>query len=290
MNVRVHAIQTGTITVKRAYRTPSGSNRLMRLNSVLLDRNWLTIPVFTWVIQHPEGTIVVDTGESAQARNPEWFPAPQRPFWMSQYRFNVTPDQEIGAQLRDMGIEPESIKRVILTHGHFDHTDGLYHFPNAEFLISRKEHDDVQRYRSAHFAFPSHFPSTFKPRIIDYVPEPIGTFDMSHSVTKDGTIRLVPTPGHTMGHQSVIVQDGNRTIFLGGDSSFDQDSLLNDIIDAPAFNAHVLRETRRRILDFARDEHLVYLTTHDWDTPERLAGRVPLQAVFTVNQAVAVPG
>jgi glyoxylase-like metal-dependent hydrolase (beta-lactamase superfamily II) len=274
--MRIHAINTATIRVKNHYVAASGGLRALRLTSSLVDTRWREIPVYAWAIEHPEGVIVIDTGESARVHDPNYFPAWQRPYWLSQYEFNVTSQTEIGAQLRARGIPPEEVRWVILTHGHFDHTDALYHFPNAEFVMSRKELDDVERWRSAHFAFPSRWPDWVKPRAIEYVPEAIGPFPESFPLTRMGDLWLVPTPGHTPGHQSVILRDGWQTIFFAGDASFDQYSLLHNVMDAPAVDQFQARETRLRILDYAEATPLVYLTTHDWETEKRLEARVPL--------------
>jgi len=264
------------MSVKRNYVASNGSNRLLRLFNAIRDRNFCDIPVYVWVIEHPEGIIVIDVGETAHFNDPGFFPAIERPYWHSQYRFKVRSEDEVGAQLRRLGIPPEEVRLVILTHGHFDHTGGLGAFPNAKFLISAKEWRDVIRYRSAHFALPMRFPSWFRPTPIEYTPVPIGSFSESYLVTHAGDVCLVPTPGHTMGHQSVILRDGDDTIFFAGDVSFDQESLVNGTIDAPAFNAHVLQKTRYQILAYAHETHLVYLATHDIHTAERLEQRLAL--------------
>ena len=66
--MKIHAIQTGTATVKRRQAEGVGHGRL-RLVWTLLDREW-TGPqrIFAFAIEHPEGVIVVDTGETARPR------------------------------------------------------------------------------------------------------------------------------------------------------------------------------------------------------------------------------
>jgi glyoxylase-like metal-dependent hydrolase (beta-lactamase superfamily II) len=274
--IKMHALNTAEIDVKRSYVDAKGTNRLVRLTSVLLDGTWTRIPVFVWVIEHPEGVIVIDTGETAQVNHPDYFPVLQRPYWHSQYRFHVTPEMEAGAQLRQIGIPPQEVRWVVMTHMHFDHSDALYHFPKAEFIVSRREHEDVYEYRSAHFAFPSKFPDWFNPTVIDYRPERVGTFTSSYPLTQAGDVHIVPTPGHTSGHQSVVLLEEGMVFFFGGDSSFDQDSLLTQRLDAPAVNAQQVFETRQHILDYARQTPLVYLTTHDPETATRLGQHTPI--------------
>lgn len=276
--MRVHAINTGTLSVKKRYYDAKGRVRLLRLGSVLIDREFMDIPVYTWAIEHPEGVIVIDTGMTAQVNEPDYFPLIQRPYWKTQYRYHVRPEDEIGPQLQALGIPPAEVRWVIITHAHFDHTSALYHFPNSEIIFCRKEFDDVQRLRSAHFAFPSKWPDWLKPRLIDYVPEPLGPFAQTYVLTQAGDVRLVPTPGHTMHHQSVVLQlqDEDKILFFAADASFDLPSLLNGTLDAPSFNADKVHESRQRILDLATDTALVYLATHDPKTGDRLNHRTIL--------------
>jgi glyoxylase-like metal-dependent hydrolase (beta-lactamase superfamily II) len=276
--MRVHALMTGRIGVKSRYRAAAGRTRIARLTSALLDSQFVEIPVFAWAIEHPEGVIVIDVGETARTRDPGYFPAVQRPYWLSQYRFQLTPDDEIGPQLRARGIAPGDVRWVVLTHAHFDHTDGLYHFPNAEVIISRREWGDVQRFRSAHFGFPSKYPPGIRPTLVDYVPDSVGAFTHSWPLTRAGDVRVVPTPGHTPGHQSVILHEDGHDLFFAADASFDLASLHDGTLDAPAFNSGVTLETRQRILRYAAQRPTVYLTTHDWDTARRLDTRTLVYA------------
>lgn len=276
--MRIHAFQTGEISVKHNYYDAKGGNRAARLTSVLLDRAFQEIPIYVWVIEHPEGLIVIDAGESAAVNDPDYFPLWQRPYWTSQYRFHITPDDEIGAHLKRAGLSVRDVRWLVLTHTHFDHSDAINTFVDSEILITRKEHDDIYRYRSAHFGFPSKWSPALKQRVIDFSPTPVGTFSESYTLTRAGDVHLVPTPGHTMGHQSVILQHDGLTYFFGADTSFDQASLLNGTMDAPTFNAPLNYETREKILAYARQTPLIYLTTHDYDTPRRLAERATLEA------------
>jgi N-acyl homoserine lactone hydrolase len=275
--MNIHAFETGRMAVKNNYYAARGKSRTARLTSVLLDREFHPpLPVYTWAIEHPEGVIVIDTGLNAGMAKADYFPLVQRPYWNTQYRFFVTEDDEIGPQLRRVGIQPNDVRWVVLTHAHFDHTGGLEHFPKSEIIFARKEYEDVQRFRSAHFDLPSKWPTWLKPRLIDYNSERVGPFTMSYPLTQAGDVRLIPTPGHTAHHQSVILEQDGMVYFFAGDTSFDLGSLMLGTLDAPAWDRVEDLQTRRRILHYAEDRPLVYLPTHDDGSANRLAEHISL--------------
>jgi len=101
---------------------------------VFMDRNWTEwLPIFAWVIEHPEGVIVVDTGETARTSEPGYLPR-WHPYYRLAVGFDVKPAEEIGPQLRKLGIAPEDVGTVIMTHLHTDHAGGLHHFPRSKIF------------------------------------------------------------------------------------------------------------------------------------------------------------
>jgi glyoxylase-like metal-dependent hydrolase (beta-lactamase superfamily II) len=136
--MKIHAIQTGTVAITTKWREGVGHGRL-RLVNTLLDREWTEpLPIYAFVIEHPEGVIVVDTGETSRVSEPGYFPRWQ-PFFRLAVREQVQPAQEIGPQLEQLGILPSDVRRVVMTHLHTDHAGGLHHFPDNEILVSRDE-------------------------------------------------------------------------------------------------------------------------------------------------------
>jgi N-acyl homoserine lactone hydrolase len=102
--MKIHAIQTGTVQIKRRQVEPARRGLRRRLDP-MLDREWTDpLPILAWAIEHPEGVIVVDTGETARATEAGYFPA-WHPYYRTSVRFQVTADEEIGAQLRGAGLE-----------------------------------------------------------------------------------------------------------------------------------------------------------------------------------------
>ncbi len=109
--MRVHAISTGTVRVTERQRRGVGRGPLRPLLT-MADRRWTgPLPIWAWAIEHPEGVIVVDTGETARASEPGWFPR-WHPYFRLAVRVQVRPEQEIGPQLVGLGIDPAEVRRL----------------------------------------------------------------------------------------------------------------------------------------------------------------------------------
>lgn len=164
-----------------------------------LDRQ-VRFPIPAYVIETAEERILVDTG-----LHPSAVEDPARHYGTPDAlgMFQLELDASIGEQ-----IDLTSITKVVLTHLHFDHASGLALLPSSvPIVVQRREweagHDAAGVARN--FYLPA-----------DYgrVGEQIVLIDGDHDLLGDGSIRLLLTPGHTPGHQSVRV--GERLV-LGGD-------------------------------------------------------------------------
>jgi N-acyl homoserine lactone hydrolase len=274
--MRVHALQTGTVVVKTRQLQGVGRGPLRAINT-MRDRKWTEpLPIHAWAVEHPEGVIVVDTGETTRATAPGYFPR-WHPYFRLAVRVSVTPEQEIGPALRAVGIEPGDVRWVVLTHLHTDHAGGLEHFPGSEVLVSRTEFEIASGFMGKLRGYlPHRWPAWFAPRMIDFRPEPLGPFPESVALTEAGDVRIVATPGHTPGHVSVVLsEEEDRHVFFAGDASYTQELMLAGAVDGVAPDQAQARETLERIGTLARDQRVVYLPAHDPAAAERLAGRQP---------------
>jgi N-acyl homoserine lactone hydrolase len=271
--MKIHAIQTGTVALTTSWREGVGHGSRRLLNT-LLDREWTEpLPIYAFAIEHPEGVIVVDTGETARVAEPGYLPR-WSPFFRFAVREQVEPEQEIGPQLERLGIERSDVRRVVMTHLHTDHAGGLHHFPDSEILVSRTEMEYAKGLRGRLRGYVNKpWPTWFDPTLVDLRPVAFGPFPSSLPVTEAGDVTLVPVPGHSPGQIAVVVEDDHHGVFLAGDSSYTEDAMLRGAVDGVGADEHAERLTHERIRSFAAATPTVYLPAHDPEAGLRLAER-----------------
>jgi N-acyl homoserine lactone hydrolase len=283
--MKIHAIQTGTVALTTRWREGAGHGRRRALNA-LLDREWTEpLPIYAFAIEHPEGVIVVDTGETARSAEAGYFPRWQ-PFFRFAVREAVEREQEIGPQLERLGIAPGDVRRVVLTHLHTDHAGGLHDFPDNEIVVARSELEYAVGLRGRLRGYPNkRWPAWLDPTLVDLSPVPFGPFDSSLALTHAGDVTLVPVPGHTPGQLAVVVEDEGHSVLLAGDASYTQDAMLRGAVDGVGPDEDAQRRTHERIRAYAATTPTVYLPTHDPDTAVRLAARETINATRSMVSA-----
>jgi glyoxylase-like metal-dependent hydrolase (beta-lactamase superfamily II) len=274
--IRIHAIQTGTVGIKAAQLEGRGQGVRRQLN-VLTDPEWTEpLPIYAWVVEHPEGILVVDSGETARTAERGYFPR-WHPFFRFAARLFVSPDDEIGPQLRRLGIAPRDVRWVVLTHLHTDHAGGLAHFPASDILVARGEYQAARGTAGRIQGYlPGRWPTWFQPHLIDFAQQPVGPFTASLPLTRSEDIVLLSTPGHTPHHLSVLVRDGDLSYILAGDTSYTEHLMLKQAVDGVSPNPVIARHTLSLLRAYAQSTSTIYLPSHDPEAAHRLAACTPV--------------
>ncbi|MFB6206481.1 MAG: N-acyl homoserine lactonase family protein [Haloglomus sp.] len=215
-----------------------------------------------YLVDHPEGTVVIDTGLSHELLDAPAEYGQHGAEFMEAFlpTIDYGPDQHPRSHLEDAGYDPADVDYVVMTHLHSDHAGHMDTFPEAEFLIQQAE------LRYAHWPVPV--------QEVFYLE---GDFDMlrgdnydvtplagAYDVFGDGSVRTVPTPGHTPGHQSVVIELPEAgTVVLGADIAHNQDGYDREHLASFNWDLKQSVESLREIKALARREDATVTVTHD---------------------------
>jgi N-acyl homoserine lactone hydrolase len=266
--VKIHGLCTGMVAVKTSFKAKKGFGELAKLN-IVLDRHYTRyMPIWVWVIEHPEGTIVVDTGENTAVNALDQYLRAESWFLRFQFRnaakFTVTEQDELPYQLQHINLTVPDIKLVVLTHLHLDHTDGLKFFPRQEVIVSDYE------YRYAQNNMASTYPVWFNPNRVRYQANKIDIFNDAYPITAAEDLLYIPTPGHTRGHSSVLFRTDEYDIIFAGDSSYSQEQVITGQLAGVQVDYAKSRQTYNQLLAYAALRKSIYLPTHDEQAGQRL--------------------
>jgi glyoxylase-like metal-dependent hydrolase (beta-lactamase superfamily II) len=158
-----------------------------------------------------------------------------------------------------------------MTHLHFDHASGMSEYPNSTFVISAAEWHAattgsrplMRGYRRAHYDY------VFDYRTLAYDGDHItsySTFGRTFDLFGDGSVRLAFTPGHTLGHQSVICRLRERDFVIAGDAIFTIRQLESGQEQPWAHDAHTWRRSLQELQLFHRQyPQAVIVPGHDFE-------------------------
>jgi N-acyl homoserine lactone hydrolase len=271
--VRVHPINTGYIHGPEELMAMTGS-RGKALRSLRSPREtWLKVPVPVFLLEHPgAGLILVDTGLHASvAVDPK---QNMGGIIGRLYNFEMEPEQTTVAQLRRRGIEPGQVKLVIMTHMHMDHASAISDFTEATYVLGENEWKAFTAPRSTFRGYVKKQGA----HAVDYrevvydtrLAHSYSTFGHSFDLFGDGSVRLVYTPGHSQGHQSVIVRLKDREALLAGDAIYFMDVLEHERRSAFLPDEHNWRRSLREIQLYRRENpDALIIPSHDhslWPT------------------------
>lgn len=152
------------------------------------------------------------------------------------FRFHLTETDRIDRVLADAGVAASDIRMAVISHLHFDHAGGIAQIPQADLLVSEREwailsepHPEYEWILHEHLEIPS---AKWRPISFEPTDDPLFEgFDGIHDVAGDGSMILLPTPGHTAGSMSMLIrQDGWDPILLVGDLTYETALLEQDIV------------------------------------------------------------
>jgi N-acyl homoserine lactone hydrolase len=215
-----------------------------------------------WLIKHGNEWLLWDAGVPESAHNDPrgWSTLPK----LIVYHL----DKTLTDQLAEIGLKPRDIGRVAISHTHGDHIGNVGLFPDSIILMQRAEYNWINSPNG---------PNDNVNQLMSLARELLGTpkklqlIDGDTDVYGDGSVTLVSTPGHTPGHQSLLVHLKNAGfIILSGDVVHSEENFEKNIV--PSLNTNKLESIAS--IDKIRQMIATYKATlfinHDKKQTDRL--------------------
>jgi N-acyl homoserine lactone hydrolase len=259
--VKVHAIQTGRVKIKR-FEATGATSQISRLWQLLFTNNWTDwLPIYCWLVEHPEGPFLIDAGEIARVHEHGYLP--DNIIFNGAVKYEVKREDEVDFQLAKLGYKVEQIKGIYLTHFHNDHVDGIYHFPKTKVYAAKEAYNSASSSKGARLGnLKKNLPEWFQPEAFEFTDGKEGAFTSSKKLAVDASILAVPTPGHSIGHTAYIVKSKNYRYVFSGDATFNGQT-LHAGIPTVILNSADAKESVRKLREYAQSSDVVVLCSHD---------------------------
>jgi len=192
-------------------------------------------------------------------------------------RFDIGPDQTLTRQLAALGHHIGDVHTVVLSHLHHDHIGGLPELSHANILVNDQEWSAIKRPLPALRGFLNNHIELNGLHWSRVRPEQLGDpsltpFTTGHDLFGDGSLVLLPTPGHTPGSMSLIVRrPGRPPLLMVGDLTYDADLLAAGAVPGVG-NKRQLRKAAAAVNELRlRTPGLAVLPAHDPEAAKRLS-------------------
>jgi glyoxylase-like metal-dependent hydrolase (beta-lactamase superfamily II) len=198
-----------------------------------------------YLIRHRQGWMLWDTGVSDDvASMPNGRPGQSgSPHWRRS--------KTLAGEIEKLGLKPSDIKYLAVSHTHPDHIGNVELFPQSMLLVQRAEYD-----------WPSPFGPRFKPA------HPVTKLDGDRDVFGDGSLTIMATPGHTPGHQVLLVKLPKfGPVLLSGDAVHIQESWDKRYVPSNNVDREQTLASYQRIADVLAEHKAQLWINHD--APQR---------------------
>jgi N-acyl homoserine lactone hydrolase len=215
---------------------------------------------------------MVDTGENANINNSGYFKSSgmfDNWFNNKMFKFSIDREQEIDKQLLKIGIHPNDVITIVLTHLHLDHTDGLGHFPKSKVIVNKQE------WKNPFGDLPKLYLIWLKPELIE-LNEKYQHFDRAFYLTDSKELIAIHTPGHTHGRISVVLKTGDYDFAFAGDIFYLQDQLINNSYSGINISYSFAKDTYNKFRVLSKTYIPGSLPSYDKEAGARLEKLIPL--------------
>jgi glyoxylase-like metal-dependent hydrolase (beta-lactamase superfamily II) len=245
---------------------------------VFFGRRWLTLPLNFFVIEHADGLVLFDAGQDrAVVTDPDYWPPGFTGTVMRKlFKFHIDPDDTLPKQFERLGYSLSDVEKVVCSHLHADHIGRVQELLHANLYVSEVEWNNMmQPHSERHMIFRNRIevPGAHWTRIsFDSLDDPgVLPFTHGHDLMGDGSMILLPTPGHTPGSMSLLVKpEQGPPLLLAADLSYQPELLEKDQLPGTGDRRGLLDSFSRVRGLKQREPALVVLFSHDARAEQRL--------------------
>jgi glyoxylase-like metal-dependent hydrolase (beta-lactamase superfamily II) len=246
---------------------------------LLTSRQW-TPPqaINVYVIEHARGLILFDTGQDrASVTDRDYFPGGFTGHVYDRLaRFDIGEQDTLTAQLATLGYAPADVSTAILSHLHQDHIGGLSELSRADLLVSAAEWGELSRpgpelrgFMRSHIQLPG---LRWRQVTMESAnARELAPFTQSLDIMGDGSLILLPTPGHTAGSMSLLVRRRREPpLLLVGDLAYHADFMPRGQLPGVGRRRQLAESTRKVLALTEKHPGLIVLPAHDPTAARRL--------------------
>ena len=227
--IKIHVLHCGEVCVS-PYLPYGGENcnliKAAGLTTKKQDRLWL--PVSAYLIEHPKGKILVDTGWHREVSPNGVYDKQAQIHHMGRILYHVNQGkiaegQAIHEQLARMNIQPQELDYVLLTHLDCDHASGMKQVKDARHILVAE--DEVRCAKKHRYRYASSMWKGVNLTRFRFEDSGIGPVGKSYDLFDDGSVQLVSIPGHADGQFAVLIQNTEgRFVLLFADGGYSSKS------------------------------------------------------------------
>jgi N-acyl homoserine lactone hydrolase len=275
--MKIDVLNCGYIRIPE--RLPGGSRGFaddMRMAAMTPDRRRITLPVYSYLIEHPKGLFLVDTGWSREISPAGTYDrkAVERvlPAHLAAlYRPYVPTGMTAVEQLAARGIKPGDIDAVLITHFDADHVSGLRSLSGAGRIVIPEEESYWSARTKYKFRQVRDLWDIAEAEHLYYRGYPLGPMNRIIDITGDNSIMMVSLPGHTDGLAGVVARSANRFVLIASDAAFDRRNWEQMTVPGFSADAGLQKKSLEWIAGIDKDpECEAVLCSHDPDAPQTL--------------------